>query len=166
MFVAITACGMAQAKQNLLGKPAPIFNGTAVWPDGSIKDFNVQNYIGQNIVIYFYPMDSSPTCTIQAKKFRDEIEKLHNNNIMVVGVSPDSINSHKKFQKALALPYPLVSDANKKHSIAKKYKTQGIFFGKRETFLINKQGIIFKIFDQIDIKNQVDDIITSFKAAL
>jgi thioredoxin-dependent peroxiredoxin len=143
-----------QASQNLAGKKAPLFKGEAVFPDGSVDTFELKDYIGQNIVIYFYPMDNSYNCTIQAKKFRDEIKKLENKGIMVVGVSHDSVE--------LALPYPLISDVNKKNSIAKKYKTHGWLFDKRHTFLINKKGIVFKVFDSIDLKNQVDDIVTAF----
>ncbi|MBV8661359.1 MAG: peroxiredoxin [Candidatus Dependentiae bacterium] len=151
-----------QASQKLVGKPAPVFCNQAVYPDGSVKDFDLKNFIGQNIVLYFYPMDNTPGCTIQAKKFRDEIDRLKAENIMVVGISTDSVQSHKNFQKKLALPYPLIADTGK-NSISKMYKTNGIFFGKRETFLINKKGIIFKVFDHVDIKNQIDDILEAFE---
>ena len=151
-----------QASQSLTGKKAPIFSGQAVFPDGTIDIFNLKDYTGQNIVVYFYPMDNSPGCTLQAKKFRDEIKKLQNKNIMVVGISGDSVKSHQKFSDKLALPFPLISDSIKKNSIAKKYKTTGFILGKRHTFLINKKGIVFKVFDHVDIKNQVDDIVTAF----
>lgn len=151
-----------QASQKLTGKKAPLFSGQAVFPDGSIDTFYLKDYIGQNVVVYFYPMDNSHNCTIQAKKFRDEIKKLENKNIMVVGISHDSVSSHKKFRDKLALPYPLISDVDKKNSIAKKYKTHGLLFDKRHTFLINKKGIIFKVFDHVDLKNQVDDIVAAF----
>ena len=152
----------AQASQKLVGKKAPLFKGQAVFPDGTTNYFNCKDFIGKNIVLYFYPMDNSSHCTIQAKKFRDEIGRLEAQNIMVVGISPDSIESHKKFRDKLALPFPLISDTDKKNSISKKYKTNGWLFGKRHTFLINKKGIIFKVFDHVDIKNQVDDILEAF----
>jgi len=152
-----------QAKKSLLCKTAPQFIGQAVYPDGSIKALDLNDYFGQNLVLYFYPMDNSPHCTIQAKKFRDEIGKLQAQNITVIGVSGDSINSHKKFQAQLALPFPLVSDSDKKNRIARKYNATGFLFGKRKTFLINKQGIVFKEFEQVDIKNQITDILESFE---
>jgi len=152
----------AQANQKFIGKLAPAFHSQAVFPDGTIGEFKLQDFIGQDIVLYFYPMDNSPGCTIQAKKFRDEISRLQDKKIMVVGISPDSIKSHKKFQEKLALPYPLVSDSSKKCSISKKYNASGFLFGKRITYLINKEGKIFKIFDHVDIKNQVDDILDAF----
>lgn len=163
-FSVVYSRAKVSLSQKLVGKAAPLFHGQAVFPDGTIGDFNLEDYIGQNIVIYFYPMDNSPGCTIQAKKFRDEIGRLQEQNIMVVGVSGDSINSHRKFQKALALPYPLVADVGQKISIAKQYKASRFLLGKRVTYVIGKDGIIFKVFDRVDIKNQVDDILHAFAA--
>ena len=162
IFLAFFNFDKIQALQKLVSKPAPIFKGQALFPDGTISEFNLRDYIGKNIVLYFYPMDSSPNCSIQAKIFRDNIGKLQAKNILVVGVSPDSIKSHKKFQKKLALPYPLVSDATKSHLISKKYNAAGFLFGKRKTFLINTKGIIFKEFDEVNINNQIDDILQAF----
>lgn len=161
-FCLIFGCNNTLTHQNLVGKSAPIFKSKAIFPDGTISDFNLEDYIGQDIVIYFYPMDSSPNCSIQAKNFRDNIDLLKNKNIMVIGVSPDSIKSHKKFQEKLALPYPLVSDATRKHPISKKYNATGFLFGKRKTFLINKEGIIFKEFEEVNIQQQINDILTAF----
>lgn len=161
-FSTAYAASKTPASQKLVGKPAPRFNRQAVFPDGTVGDFNLEDYIGQNIIIYFYPMDSSPGCTIQAKKFRDEIGRLQKQNIMVVGISSDSIKSHKKFQQALALPFPLIADIAGQNSVAKKYKAARFLIGKRITFLINKNGIIFKIFDHVDIKTQIEDILKSF----
>lgn len=150
-----------QASQKLVGKIAPSFTGKAVFPDGSVQEFDMKNYPHQNMVLYFYPMDNTPGCTKQAKKFRDDIAVLQDNNIMVVGISYDSIASHLAFQKKYMLPYPLLSDSN--HRISKMYKTAGYFSSTRTTFLINQQGIIFKVFDKVDIKNQIHDILDAFK---
>ncbi len=164
----VISFGVAYAKskislsQKLVGKTAPEFHAQAVFSDGTIGEIDLKDYRGKKIVLYFYPMDNSPGCTIQAKKFRDEIGRLHDKNIMVIGVSKDSIKSHTKFQKALSLPFPLISDADGKNSIAKKYKAERFLIGKRITFLIDKDGKIFKVFDHVDIKNQVDDIISAF----
>lgn len=151
----------AQTALSLLDKPAPLFKAQAVLPDGTVDTFNLKDHIGENIVIYFFPMDNSPRCTIQAKKFRDEIARLHKKNILVIGISNDSIKSHQKFQKNLGLPYPLIADS--KQSIAKKYKAHGFFVEQRITFLVNQDGIVFKVFDKVDIKNQIDDIVNAFE---
>ena len=161
-FSVMYAYSKVSLSQKMVGRQAPLFIGQAVFPDGIVGDFNLEDYIGKKIVIYFYPMDNSPGCTIQAKKFRDEIGRLSEQNIMVVGVSGDSIQSHRKFQKALALPYPLLSDSGRKISIAKEYNASRFLLGKRVTYLIDHEGVIFKVFDRVDIKNQVDDILQSF----
>jgi len=96
------------------------------------------------------------------KKFRDGIEKLNKAGIMVIGVSCDSIKSHLKFQKKHALPYPLVSDSRWKRSISKAYGAAGFLYSQRKTFLINQDGIVFQLFDHVDIHNQIDDILHSF----
>ncbi len=163
-MVCIIAYTCIQAKQSLLGKKAPLFTGQAILPDGSNATLHLKDYKHQNVVIYFYPMDNSPVCTLQAKKFRDEFSRLNERNIMVIGISPDSIESHLKFHTKLNLPYPLIADVDRKHSISKKYNTHGFLFNKRQTFLINKKGIIFKIFQDIDINNQINDIIDAFTA--
>ena len=150
------------ASQKLVGKQAPSFKGQAVFPDGTVQDFDLENYEGQNIVLYFYPMDNTPGCTKQAKIFRDNIKKMNAQGIMIVGISYDSIKSHKAFQDKHSLPFPLVSDSKNKHAISKKYKASGLITSKRKTFLINKKGIIFKVFDKVDIQDQIEDILECF----
>ena len=161
-FLLFLGFGSVQARHKLEGKIAPEFSGQAVFPDGSIKEFDLKDYKNQKIVLYFYPMDSTPGCTKQAKIFKDNIKKLQDQGIKVIGISYDSIDSHLKFQKKYALPYPLVSDAAKKHAISKLYKVSGFFSSERKTFLVNEKGIIFKVFDKVDIKHQIDDILESF----
>lgn len=143
-------------------KVAPNFTAQAVFPDGTIKTVSLSDYMGKKIVLYFYPMDNTPGCTIQAKKFRDNIQKLHDAGITILGVSCDSINSHLNFQKKHALPFPLISDSRIKRSISKAYGAAGFLYSQRKTFLINPEGIIFKTFEKVDIQNQIDDILNSF----
>lgn len=152
-----------QTKDDLIGKNAPLFKSDAVFPNGSVKSFNLKNYIGKRLVIYFYPMDNTPGCSKQARIFRDNINKLKKHNIMVIGISADSIKSHKNFQKKYKIPYILVSDSRRKQTISKKYGTNSFFLSKRKTFLVDKSGKIFKKFDKVDIENQVDQIIYEFK---
>jgi peroxiredoxin Q/BCP len=162
LFACFISCALLEAKQpKLLNQKAQDFTAEALMPDGSIKTINLQDYRGKNVVLYFYPKDDSHYCSIQAKKFRDNIEKLEKNNIYVIGINSDSIESHKKFQAKYQLPYPLISDNKKRHKITKLYGASGFFFTQRKTFLIDKDGVIFKIFDQIDIKKQIDDIMAA-----
>ncbi len=153
-----------QAKTTtLIGQQAPDFISQALFPDGSVKEFKLSDYTGKKIVLYFYPADNTPGCSKQAQSFRDGIKQLEEQGIMVVGISCDSIQAHKRFQKKFDLPYILVSDSRLHRNIGKKYPgTISFGFYKRKTFLINEQGIVFKKFDKIKIENQIDDILTAF----
>jgi peroxiredoxin Q/BCP len=109
----------------------------------------------KNIVIYFYPKDFTPGCTLQAEEFTENYEKFKENNIEIIGISPDSEESHLKFREKMKIPYMLASDHN--NLISKKYGTYGLkkFMGKeyygvnRSTFLLDKQGKIIKIFQRV-----------------
>jgi len=150
------------SSEDLVGKSAPLFIRKAIFPDGSVADLDLQKYIGKKIILYFYPMDTTPGCTKQAQLFRDGIAKLQAQNIYVIGVSCDSIKSHRKFQQKNQIPYPLVSDARFRRPVSEKYNASGFLSSKRKTFLINEQGIVFKVFDEVDIAHQIDDILASF----
>jgi len=114
------------------------------------------------IVLYFYPFDGTPVCTKQAESFRDNADRLKNAGITVVGVSCDTPQSHKRFIQKLGLQYPLVSDTKIKREISSKYGTVGFFHSKRRTFLINKKGIVVKVFDDVSVDTQIDDILKGF----
>ncbi|MBI2344465.1 peroxiredoxin [Candidatus Dependentiae bacterium] len=154
---------ISYSDDNLLCKAAPLFTAQAVFPDGTIKKFDLKDFIGQKLVLYFYPMDNTPGCTKQAKNFRDNIQKLKDQGITLIGISCDSIKSHKNFQKKYALPYILVSDSRRKRTILKKYKINTFFMSKRRTFLVDACGNIFKKFDHVNIEEQVDEILKAFK---
>jgi peroxiredoxin Q/BCP len=150
-------------KPKLVGKPAPIFTAQAVFPDGTIQSFDLRDYIGKaDIVLYFYPFDGTPTCSKQAESFRNGFNRLKENGIMIIGVSCDAPASHKRFIEKLNLPFPLVSDTRIKRDISSKYGTVGFFHSKRRTFLINKKGIIVKVFNDVFVDTQIDDILKSF----
>lgn len=156
--------GKVDAGVKLVGKPAPLFTAQIVCPDGSVRDFNLKEYIGNKIVLYFYPMDDTPGCTKQAECFCKNMSRLEAEDIILLGVSCDSVNSHMKFQKKYSLPYPLISDSRLKRTISKMYGADGFLFAKRKTYLINTKGIVFKVFEHITIENQIDDILNAFKA--
>lgn len=157
-----TVTGTICTTTSMINQPAPQFSASALFPDGSVRLFNLADYQGKKIVLYFYPMDNTPGCTIQAKKFRDDIEKLNKAGIMVIGISCDSIASHRSFQKKHALPFPLVSDSRWKRSISKAYGAAGFLYSQRKTFLIDPNGIIIQQFNKVDIQHQIDDILNSF----
>lgn len=120
------------------GTKVPLF--TLQDQDG--KSFSVQDYIGkQKLVIFFYPKDESPVCTKEACSFRDSFEVFQQAGAMLVGISADSVASHKKFQQHHRLPYTLLSDPGNK--VLKQFGVKNVLFlSGRETFVIDLEGSI------------------------
>lgn len=146
------------------GSKAPAFkaldqNGNAI----SLADFK-----GKKVVLYFYPKDDTPSCTVQACNLRDHYSELIAKGFQVIGVSTDSVKSHKKFEKKFDLPFPLVSDEDKK--LVDKYNLWGEkkFMGRtymgttRTTFLIDETGKIKKIIAKPDTKNHTEEILAAW----
>jgi peroxiredoxin Q/BCP len=143
------------------GDKAPLFTGTD--QDGnkvSLKDLK-----GQKIVLYFYPEDMTPTCTVQACNLRDNYSLLKKNGYTVLGVSPDTAARHKKFEAAHKLPFILIADTD--HSIIDQYGVWGekTMFGRkymgliRTTFVINEKGIITKVILKPKSKKHAEEIL-------
>ncbi len=143
------------------GDKAPAF--TAKDQDGnkvSLKDF-----AGKKVVLYFYPEDNTPTCTVQACNLRDNMGVLNEHGFTVLGVSPDDEISHQKFIEKQSLPFTLLADPE--HKIIEKYGVWGEknMYGKkymgllRTTFVIDKKGIIKKIFKKPKSKEHAQEIL-------
>ena len=148
------------------GKAAPAF--TATNTDGAtvkLKDLR-----GQKVVLYFYPKDDTPGCTKEACSFRDSFAAFKKKGIEVLGISPDSEASHKKFTAKYKLPFTLLADAN--HAIADAYGVYGEkkFMGrtymgvKRMTFLIDENGKIKKIFEKVKPDQHAQEVLEAFEA--
>lgn len=111
------------------------------------------------MILYFYPADMSPGCTNQACNFRDFYPEFREKGAVVIGVSADSVESHKKFKEQYKLPFILLSDVNKK--VLKRYDVwkEKLMFGKpvmgivRSTYLINEKGIIVKAYEKVKPKD-------------
>ena len=146
------------------GSKAPIFK--AVDQDG--KNISLADYKGKKVILYFYPKDDTPTCTDQACNLRDNYSVLIKKGFQVIGVSTDSVKSHKKFEQKFKLPFPLVSDEDKK--IVDKYNLWGekkimghTYMGTtRTTFLIDETGKIVKIIDKPTSKNHTEEILAAW----
>lgn len=146
------------------GTHAPAFSGI----DQNGKKISLKDFKGQKLVVYFYPKDNTPTCTVQACNLRDNFSALQKAGIHIVGISTDSVASHKKFETKYNLPFPLIADEDK--SIAKAYGVWGEkkFMGKvyegihRTTFLIDERGIIREVISKPNTKDHAAEIIQGF----
>ena len=147
------------------GDKAPAFSG--IDQDG--KKISLAGYIGKKLVLYFYPEDDTPTCTIQACNLRDHYGLLRKNGFEVVGVSPDDAGKHKKFETKFHLPFTLIADTS--HAILEKYGVwdQKQMFGHkymgvlRTTFVIDEKGIIRKIFLRPKNKAHAEEIVAAMR---
>lgn len=108
-------------------------------------------------LVYFYPADFTPGCTTEACSFRDNFSEL-SKKVQIIGISADSAESHDKFKEEYKLPFPLISDPDKK--LINAYGANGLLFAKRVSFLINPQGIIIKIYDKVDVKKHSNQILS------
>ena len=133
--------------------------------DGEEKYFSFSEFKEDTVILYFYPKDNTPGCTIEACDFRDNFNRL-TNKAVVIGVSPDDIKSHKKFQKDHSLNFVLLSDTE--HSLAESFGVwqEKSMLGKkymginRSTFLI-KNGILEKKWNDVHAKGHVDEVLDS-----
>lgn len=130
---------------------------------------SISKYTGKNIILYFYPKDNTPVCSVEAKAFRDHIQAFNQLNTIILGVSKDSVSSHEKFKNRLCLPFDLISDTSGElceYFDVIKLKN---FFGKqikgivRSTFVIDKNGILRKAFPKIKVAGHIDSLITALK---
>lgn len=132
--------------------------------NGEEKDFSLAE-LGEKIVLYFYPKDNTPGCTLEAREFRDKLVKM-GKNAAVIGVSPDSIESHKKFLQENSLNFPLISDSESKLAqrlgVWKEKRDHGTKYMtvERSTFVI-KNGLIAKAWKDVDVDGHVDEVIES-----
>ena len=154
---------MAQLRE---GDKAPAFSGE----DQNGNKVTLADYKGKKLVLYFYPEDDTPTCTIQACNLRDNYSLLKQEGFEVVGVSPDEVTKHKKFETKFSLPFTLIADP--KNKIIEKYGlwAQKQMFGHkymgvlRTTFLIDEKGKIRKIFARPKNKSHAEEIIKAWNA--
>jgi peroxiredoxin Q/BCP len=133
------------------GKPAPAFE----LPGSNGKNVSLNHYRGRQVVLYFYPKDDTEGCTIEACEFGEQAPKFAKKDAVILGVSPDGLESHDKFIKKFDLPFVLLSD--EQHKVAERYGVWGekqmfgnTFMGiHRSTFLIGPDGKIRKIWHKV-----------------
>lgn len=144
------------------GQKAPLFSGT----DQNGKTVSLSDYNGKKLVLFFYPEDDTPTCTIQACNLRDHYSLLKKNGFEVIGVSPDDEQKHRKFEKKFSLPFTLIADTGRKILNAYGVWGEKQMFGNkymgvhRTTFVISEKGIISKIFLRPKNKAHAEEILS------
>ena len=148
------------------GRKAPDF---AAATDGG-KKLKLSELRGKPVVLYFYPKDDTTGCTKEACGFRDQLPDFGKLKAQVIGVSKDSVDKHDKFKKKYGLNFPLVADEDGK--ICEKYGTwvEKSLYGRkymgidRATFLIDKDGVVRRIWRKVKVKGHVDEVEKALKA--
>jgi len=134
------------------------------------KDLSLEDFKGTNLVIYFYPKDSTPGCTLEGQNFRDSINEFQKANTQILGVSRDSIKMHENFKAKQEFPFDLLSDAEEK--LCRQFdviheknmygrKVMGIV---RSTFLIDGEGVLQKEWRKVRVKGHVEEVLEAAKA--
>ncbi len=147
-----------------VGHEAPDFEG--VTHDG--RTIRLRDFLGKKVALYFYPKDDTPGCTKQACNLRDGYARLQEAGIVVLGISADSLESHRRFVAKYHLPFPLIADPEAK--ICRAYGVWGErtlygrkFFGvQRTTFLINEDGTIRQIIRRPKVDQHTDEVLQGF----
>lgn len=149
----------------LLNRPAPNFT----LPIEEDKEISLQEFRGKNIVLYFYPKDNTPGCIREAQDFRDAYEQFKELNNLIIGISPDHISSHRDFKNKYALPFALAADITTE--VAQKYgvwKEKKLFNNnymgvERSTFLIDRNGILVKIWTKVRVTGHAQEVLNTIK---
>ena len=137
--------------------------------EGNEKEFSLNDFKGQRVILYFYPKDNTSGCTQEACDFRDNINRL-TSYATVIGVSPDSIKSHKSFKEKQSLNFILLSDSE--HKLAEEFEVwkEKSMYGRkymgieRSTFILDKNGKIEKEWRKVKVKGHVDEVIEYLSA--
>jgi thioredoxin-dependent peroxiredoxin len=143
-------------------------------PDFSLKDETgkerkLSEFLGKDVVLYFYPKDDTSGCTTEACSFRDDYSAYEKAKVVILGVSPDSTESHSKFKAKYQLPFPLLADEG--HKVCELYGAWGMksLYGReyegvlRTTYLIGKDGKIKKVFEKVKPAEHSAEILAAIK---
>jgi thioredoxin-dependent peroxiredoxin len=145
------------------GDKAPEFT----LPDAAGNSVALSDFRGRKVVLYFYPKDDTPGCTAEACGFRDANDRIASRNALVVGISPDSEESHRGFMEKLGLPFLLLSDQD--HAVAEAYGAWGekTLHGKttvgilRSTFVIDEQGRVARVFRKVTADGHAEEVLAA-----
>ncbi len=141
-----------------LRQPAPDFTLPTNLGDGQVS---LSDYRGKWVVLYFYPKDFTAGCTIEARRFQQDLPKYQAQNAQIIGISADSVDSHTKFCDSEGLKFPLLSD--RRGQVSKSYGSWLGVFSLRHTFIIDPQGILQAIFTNVDPTTHSQDVLAKLE---
>jgi peroxiredoxin Q/BCP len=146
------------------GQTVPKFEAS----DANGNNVKSSDFKGKKLVIYFYPKDFTPGCTTEADEFSKDYSKFQKESIEVIGISPDDVDSHKKFCEKMGIKFPLLADTDKEISQSfgvwgkKKFMGREYMGVNRSTFLVNEKGRIFKIFPKVKPAGHSKEVLEEF----
>lgn len=145
------------------GEKAPAFK----LADENGKTVSLSDFKGKKVVLYFYPKDATPGCTTEACDFRDNLNRLAKAGAVVLGVSADSAESHKKFKEKQGLNFPLLSDPERRAIEAYGVWQEKSLYGRkfmgivRSTFIIDEKGLVAKVFPKVKVAGHADEVLAA-----
>ena len=148
-----------------VGKKVPAFK----LPTTGEQTISLSSLKGKNIVLYFYPRDSTPGCTTEGQNFRDSIAKFKRQNCIILGVSRDTLASHEKFKEKQKFPFDLLSDTEEELcNLFDVIKLKNMYGKKhlgieRSTFLINEKGVLKQEWRKVKVAEHVDEVLAAVK---
>ena len=163
-IVAVVACNRVSAVTELpaVGVAAPAFS----LHSNEGKAVSLADYKGKWVVLYFYPKDMTPGCTIEARNFQRDLAKYEAANAVILGVSVDTAESHKEFCAKEGLNFKLLSDTDAK--VSEQYGSimeyGGAKLSARNTFIIDPQGKVAKVFEKVNVKVHSDEVLAALAA--
>jgi peroxiredoxin Q/BCP len=148
-----------------IGKKVPDFS----LPATGVQTVTLSEYQGKNVVVYFYPKDSTPGCTTEGQDFRDRMTTFRRRNTVVLGISRDSIKSHENFKARQEFPFELLSDVDETvcrlFDVIREKNMYGrrVMGIERSTFLIDDRGILRREWRKVRVKGHVDEVLEAIK---
>lgn len=147
------------------GKNAPDFT----LQDQDNKEHSLSDYQGQKVLLFFYPRDSTPGCTLEAQQFRDRLDELSSQGVQVLGVSRDTVSSHQKFARKEALNFPILADSEEvvvnQYQVLKQKNMYGkqVMSVNRESFLIDEKGVVLRHYGKVKPAEHVQEVLDDLK---
>jgi len=147
--------------KKLEGKKCPKFKGAST----SGLTLSNDSFKNKNLIVYFYPKDSTPGCTTEGQEFRDNYKKFQKLNTSILGVSRDSVKSHENFKSKQSFPFELLSDPEEKMCNSFDVMKMKSMYGReymgvdRSTFVIDKNGLVIKEWRSVKVKGHVDEVL-------